>query len=126
LAEERRNQTLWVAFFSRLGAGEVYTAAFFLSAALIRVHRFAGLFPMLALPISDRRRFLRAVPRDLSALPALMLLALAAALLGSVLTRTMGHVVWRGGGAGCASWAAVYLAQSPFSPGVAPISLCCV
>ena len=82
LAEERRNQTLGLLFLSGLGAGEVF-ASKFLSAALVAFTDLLALFPMLALPFLLGGVSFEVFLATISALPALMLFALAVSLLAS-------------------------------------------
>ena len=121
LAEERRNQTLGLLFLSGLGAGEVF-ASKFLSAALVAFTDLLALFPMLALPFLLGGVSFEVFLATISALPALMLFALAVSLLASVLTQDDGTATVLAvvmGAVLCVVTPAIYFAQSHFSPGAA-------
>ncbi len=91
-AAERRNQTLGLLFLSGLGPGEVF-ASKLLSAALIAVTDLLAMFPVLALPFLIGGVSFELFLATISALPNLLLFALAVSLLASVLTRDDGMAV---------------------------------
>src|SRR5437667_4445576 len=116
-AQERREQTLGLLMLSGLSAGEVFVSKLFSAAALVFAD-FLAVVPLMALPFLMGGISFELFVATICCLPNILLFALAASLLASVLAEDDGTAVLIATGIAlvlCAAPPAVYFADGYFS-----------